>query len=385
MKIAIVAGTFFPLPGGAQVQTHNLANKLIEKKNDVDCYIYSPTNIKNKNYKTYVINYYITSFVFFMKYYLNLNFNFVLDLYIKKLINKKNYDIWYFNFINFKSLLIINSLKRLNQKIAVTFQGVDIQKEKKINYGYRFNKKYEEILKTSLDNVDIFLSISENIKKDLLSLKVDIKKIFNISNSVYLKKFEKYKKKKNNELKFITVGRYAEKKKGYDKVEKIAKGLIKKKIKFKWILVGKNISELKKKKLIYKNKENFFLVKNIENIYESYFPNSKLIKLYKSADLYLNLSRVESFGITFVEALASGLPVISFNTKGANEIIRNNYNGIIIKNYKNKSYVNKISEISKDKILLNALKSNTLKSVKRYDLDQVSKKVLKIFKKSNEL
>ena len=383
MKIAIVAGTFFPLPGGAQVQTHNLANKLIEKKNDVDCYIYSPTNIKNKNYKTYVINYYITSFVFFMKYYLNLNFNFVLDLYIKKLINKKNYDIWYFNFINFKSLLIINSLKRLNQKIAVTFQGVDIQKEKKINYGYRFNKKYEEILKTSLDNVDIFLSISENIKKDLLSLKVDIKKIFNISNSVYLKKFEKYKKKKNNELKFITVGRYAEKKKGYDKVEKIAKGLIKKKIKFKWILVGKNISELKKKKLIYKNKENFFLVKNIENIYESYFPNSKLIKLYKSADLYLNLSRVESFGITFVEALASGLPVISFNTKGANEIIRNNYNGIIIKNYKNKSYVNKISEISKDKILLNALKSNTLKSVKRYDLDQVSKKVLKIFKKIN--
>lgn len=383
MKIAIVAGTFFPLPGGAQVQTHNLANKLIEKKNDVDCYIYSPTNIKNKNYKTYVINYYITSFVFFMKYYLNLNFNFVLDLYIKKLINKKNYDIWYFNFINFKSLLIINSLKRLNQKIAVTFQGVDIQKEKKINYGYRFNKKYEEILKTSLDNVDIFLSISENIKKDLLSLKVDIKKIFNISNSVYLKKFEKYKKKKNNELKFITVGRYAEKKKGYDKVEKIAKGLIKKKIKFKWILVGKNISELKKKKLIYKNKENFFLVKNIENIYESYFPNSKLIKLYKSADLYLNLSRVESFGITFVEALASGLPVISFNTKGANEIIRNNYNGIIIKNYKNKSYVNKISEISKNKILLNALKSNTLKSVKRYDLDQVSKKVLKIFKKIN--
>ena len=238
-------------------------------------------------------------------------------------------------------------------------------------------------MKTSLDNVDIFLSISENIKKDLLSLKVDIKKIFNISNSVYLKKFEKYKKKKNNELKFITVGRYAEKKKGYDKVEKIAKGLIKKKIKFKWILVDKNISELKKKKLIYKNKENFFLVKNIENIYESYFPNSKLIKLYKSADLYLNLSRVESFGITFVEALASGLPVISFNTKGANEIIRNNYNGIIIKNYKNKSYVNKISEISKDKILLNALKSNTLKSVKRYDLDQVSKKILKIFKKIN--
>jgi len=77
------------------------------------------------------------------------------------------------------------------------------------------------------------------------------------------------------------------------------------------------------------------------------------------------------------------LPIISFDTKGANEIIINNYNGLIIKNYKNKSYINKISEISKNNIFLDALKSNTLKSVKKYDLDQVSNKVLEIFKKIN--
>jgi len=187
MKIAIVAGIFFPFPGGAQVQTHNLANKLIEKKNDVDCYIYAPTNIKNFKYKIFVLNYYITSFVFFFKYYLNIDLNFILDFYINKLI-KKNYDIWYFNFINFKSLLIINSLKRLNQKIVVSFQGVDIQKEKNINYGYRFDKKYEDTLKKSLDNIDIFLSISKNIKKDLLKLKVNTKKIYNIYNCVNLNK-----------------------------------------------------------------------------------------------------------------------------------------------------------------------------------------------------
>ena len=58
-----------------------------------------------------------------MKYYLNLNFNFVLDLYIKKLIDKKKYDIWYFNFINFKSLLIINSLKRLKSKNSCNISG----------------------------------------------------------------------------------------------------------------------------------------------------------------------------------------------------------------------------------------------------------------------
>ena len=31
MKIAFISGVFFPLPGGAQVQTHNLANSLVKK------------------------------------------------------------------------------------------------------------------------------------------------------------------------------------------------------------------------------------------------------------------------------------------------------------------------------------------------------------------
>lgn len=32
MRIAIVPGAFFPDPGGAQVQAHNLSNFLCEKK-----------------------------------------------------------------------------------------------------------------------------------------------------------------------------------------------------------------------------------------------------------------------------------------------------------------------------------------------------------------
>ena len=383
MKIAIVAGTFFPYPGGAQVQTHNLANKLIEKKNIVDCYIYAPTNIKNNKYKIYLINYFVTSLVYFTKYYLNINLNFIIDYYIQQIIKKKKYDIWYFNFINFKSLLIINSLKRLNQKIVVTFQGVDIQKERKINYGYRFNKIYEQLLKKSLNNIDIFFSISQNIKKDLIDLKVNKKKIIDIPNCVYLKKFEKYKKyrkyKNKPELRFITVARYAKKKKGYDKISKIGKILLKKNIMFKWILVGKDINKLKDNNFIKNNNKNFILVQNIENIYEKYFPNSKLIKLYYSSDLYLNLSRIESFGITFIEALSSGLPIISFNTKGANEIVKNKYNGLIVKNFKNESYVNEITNLYKKKYYLKKIKPNASRSVKKYDLDLNSNKILKIF------
>ena len=45
MKIAIVPGAFFPNPGGAQVQAHNLANKICEKRK-VICYNICEEKIK---------------------------------------------------------------------------------------------------------------------------------------------------------------------------------------------------------------------------------------------------------------------------------------------------------------------------------------------------
>ena len=46
MKIAFVSGVFFPQPGGAQVQTHNLANQLVEEGNMIHCYVYTNPKIK---------------------------------------------------------------------------------------------------------------------------------------------------------------------------------------------------------------------------------------------------------------------------------------------------------------------------------------------------
>ena len=48
MKIAIVPGAFFPNPGGAQVQAHNLANKICEKKHNAEMVLLDKTTIKKK-------------------------------------------------------------------------------------------------------------------------------------------------------------------------------------------------------------------------------------------------------------------------------------------------------------------------------------------------
>ena len=90
---------------------------------------------------------FLFNLVFFFKYYLNLNIFFILNPYIAKIIKTNDIDIWHFNFLNFKSLILINILREFDQKIIVTFHGADLQIDPLINYGYRLNKKYDSFLR----------------------------------------------------------------------------------------------------------------------------------------------------------------------------------------------------------------------------------------------
>jgi len=382
MNIAFVLGTFFPKAGGVQVQVHNIANKLTKTEINVKLFLYNKTNIKNNKYEIIVFRKLLFNIVFFFKYYLNLNIFFILNPYIAKIIRTNSIDIWHFNFLNFKSLILINLLKKFNQKIIVTFHGVDLQIDPSINYGYRLDKRYDSFLKKTIKNIDKFTYLSGTIKKDLISLGVEEQKLIYFPNSVNIEKFKKTitKRKQNNELlSFITVARFAEKKKGLDLIEQVSSNLINKNINFKWKIIGENSKLLYKNKFIVSNSNLFEIIENIENIDEDFFPHSSLINHYKSSDLYLNLSRIESFGITFIEALASKVPIISFASKGANEIIKDKFNGFLIKNNDVSELVNKIHQIRENKGIINDMQSNCLESIEKFDLDTSYNKLINIY------
>ena len=294
MKIALIPGTFFPNPGGAQVQVHNLANKLIENNVKVDCYLFDKTNLTNNNYKIYVLDKFILSITFLLKYYLNFEFLFFLKIYISKITKKNNYDLWHFNFLNYKSLLLIKILKKLNQKIVVTFQGVDIQVNKDIDYGYRLDKKYDLFLNEIVFKVDRFTCLSNTIKNDLKEIGIEEEKLNLIPNAVDLERFNKQKfdvKNKSKILKLITVARYSPKKKGFDLLPDLSKKLIDNKINFQWTILGKNTSELMQNEIIKKNPSYFRILDDLINYNDEYLPSTELVKEYIESDLYVNLSR----------------------------------------------------------------------------------------------
>ena len=207
MKIAFIPSTFLPNIGGAEIQAHNLANSLIKEKNEVEIFLLNNVSIENANYKIVKLNKFFISFVFLMKYYFYLNFSFLLRLYFKNIIQKKKFDIWHFHSVNYKTLIYIDELKKLNQKVVVTLQGADIQSDKEIKYGYRLDKKYDLYLRKVFQNVDSFHAISSDISKELLDIGIKKDKIIIIPNCSPVEKIKSFNKKKNETLTLLTIGR----------------------------------------------------------------------------------------------------------------------------------------------------------------------------------
>lgn len=90
------------------------------------------------------------------------------------------------------------------------------------------------------------------------------------------------------------------------------------------------------------------LVKNLniadQVIFAGRVDRSSIPKLLNSADVYISASKVETFGVSIIEALAIGLPVIAYNSGGP-ALSVNSGNGILLENDEQKDFVNAFAKM----------------------------------------
>ena len=84
---------------------------------------------------------------------------------------------------------------------------------------------------------------------------------------------------------------------------------------------------------------------------------------YASADLFLFPSLTETFGNVVPEALASGLAVLSYANAAAQELIVNHYNGMLIPNGDERSFVEAAVELALDPARQRHLRTQAPQSV----------------------
>lgn len=112
--------------------------------------------------------------------------------------------------------------------------------------------------------------------------------------------------------------------KGYDKIINIFPDILKEIPEAKYIIVGTG-SELE-------NIKRCIRQKNLESsvILAGYITDSELADYYNLSDVFIMPSKVEGFGIVFLEALASGKPVIAGNKDGSQDAVLNGELGIMV-------------------------------------------------------
>jgi len=229
-------------------------------------------------------------------------------------------------------------------KYLIRCVGEDIQSIPNINYGMRLNKKKNDIINYYLPKSKNLVAISDSVASEYIKLKIPESSIKYIPNGVDIERFSKKINRKkirekyeihNDTFLFLSVSRNHPKK-GFEVLLKSIV-LLKKLISsnFKVLFVGKNVSLLKYKVNELGINENVILhdeVKIENNIGNAnlQFPSSSLVDIYKMSDCFVLPSLIETFGIVLIEAMASGLPIITTNAQGCRDIIRNGKDGIMV-------------------------------------------------------
>lgn len=111
----------------------------------------------------------------------------------------------------------------------------------------------------------------------------------------------------------------------------------------------------------------------------NFLSEDEKLKMFKSADIFVVPSRIETFGIVVLEALASGAPVVASNVGGIPEILDNGKYGLLAEPENPEDFAQKIITLIKDKNLRDELREKGKQRAKEYSWDDVASKTLELY------
>jgi poly(glycerol-phosphate) alpha-glucosyltransferase len=110
-------------------------------------------------------------------------------------------------------------------------------------------------------------------------------------------------------------------------------------------------------------------------IFGNYLTNNEMQSFYDSAQVIVNTSISEAAGMNLIEAMAHGIPVVSFDTKyGLHDLIEKDVNGYIVTNGDHAQMARRIQKMLTDNVLWAKLSKQAYAKAKEYSFDEVYQK-----------
>ena len=101
--------------------------------------------------------------------------------------------------------------------------------------------------------------------------------------------------------------------------------------------------------------------------------------LYSTADIYLFPTLAETFGMTIVEAMSCGLPVVTFETGGVPEIVENNKTGFVVEYKNGEMLTSALKKLLNDNDLRQKMAENAVQASKKFSSERMAQEYLKLY------
>lgn len=275
----------------------------------------------------------------------------------RKKILKKDYDIEIAFKDGFTALFV--GLGNCNKRIHW------------LHYNYSIanpNAKYDKLFKEVLPSFNKIVAVSKGVMDDfnnIYHLENITRVIGNYVDTTKIKKLSKDNKSKNKNIEFISVGRLHPMK-GYDR-------LIDAVIRLKEDnLLNNIVFKIYGDGLIKDDLNNKIIEGKIDNCFKLMGYTDNPYQYMGNADMFILSSVYEPFGLVIVESMTLKVPVLATNNSATDELIKSDYNGLVVDNSTDGLY-NGLKKVITNKDIINTYKNN----LKDYDYDIENKKILK--------
>lgn len=280
------------------------------------------------------------------------------ESFMYKWFVKEKYDIEIAFIHGWSTKFISASNNKKSKKIAwvhvdlVTWNRVDGVFKNLDNHKNAYSK-FDEVLcvsKTVKEGIESKYGV-RNAK--VLYNPIDRDKILKLSNE------EVDISNDSNKIKLISVGRLSEQK-GYDRLLRVFNKLKKEGFNLELILVGSGEK--------YNELNNYINENGLENSVSLLGYKENPYKYVKSSDLFVCSSLSEGFSLVIGEAMAVGIPVVSVDCPGPNELLGYGDYGNLVKNNEEGLYKG-IKELILNKEIYTKYKNKAIERGKMFSIE----------------
>lgn len=379
MKIAVFTETYKPQKNGVVVFLSDFL-PVLSKKHEVVLFAPGGKKLKvekvNRNFKIYWVP--ADDFPFYEGYKICK----ITGTEIKEILEREKPDVIHMHAPVLMGLKTLYVSKKLGIPTVATYHTHFPDYVPHLFKGMlqepftEFTKEpVKKLISYCFSRVDITTAPTDELKKELESY--GISNVTHIPNGILFKKFKGADKRKfmkeyeipANKPIVLYVGRISFEKKvdcllrAFTRIPNAT-----------LVIVGTGPSFEK-----YKELTEHLKLKNM--IFTGFVKDEMLPSAYSSADIFVSASDTETFGLTFVEAMNFGIPVIGVNRLGAKEVIQDGKNGFLVEPDNESQIASAISKLLRNPQLRKKLGSQGKKDAKKYDMNEVSKEFVEIYKK----